>query len=117
MIIGFLLHIIGNAVAILVSARIVPNVFYQYELSSLVRIALMLAAANVLLKPALKMIFSPLIFVTLGFFTLIINIFLIWLVVYFAPEISIVGFIAYFWTMIIVSFFNFIVSIMHKKRE
>lgn len=110
MIISFLLHIIANAVAVLAAARLVPNVFYQYEFISLIKIALMLAAVNVLLKPALKMIFGPLIFITLGFFTLIINIFLIWLVVRLAPEISLAGFSAYFGTMIIVGFFNFIVS-------
>lgn len=113
--IRFLLHIVGSAAAILVSAWLVPNVFYQYELVSLAKIALMLAVANTLLKPLLKLVFSPLILVTLGLFTLVINVFLIWLVVYFSPELSIVGFIAYFLTMIIVSFFNFIVSVFSGK--
>lgn len=117
MITSFLLHIIANAVAILASAWLVPNVFYEYQFLSLIKIAAMLAAANALIKPVLKMIFGPLILITLGFFTLIINIFLIWLVIRFAPEISIVGINAYFFTMLIVSFFNFIVSATHKKRE
>jgi len=56
----FLLHIIANAVAILTSAWLVPDVFYEYEFISLIKIAAMLAAANTLLKPVLKMIFSPL---------------------------------------------------------
>ncbi len=110
MIISFLLHIIANAVAIVAAAWIVPNVFYQYEFLSLVKIAVMLAIANSLVKPVLKIVFSPLILITLGLFTLLINIFLIWLVVYFSPELSIVGFTAYFLVMIIVSFLNFIVS-------
>lgn len=115
MIISFVLHIIANAAAILVSARVVPNVFYQYEIISLIKIALILAASNYFLKPILKIIFSPLIFITLGLFTLIINIFLIWLVVRFAPEISIVGFKAYFETAVIISFLNFMVSLMLKR--
>ena len=110
MLISFLLHIIANAAAILASAQIVPNVFYQYEFLSLVKIAVMLAVANSLIKPVLKIVFSPLILITLGLFTLVINIFLIWLVVYFSPELSIVGFTAYFLVMIIVSVLNFIVS-------
>lgn len=116
MIISFLLHIVVNAVAILASAWLVPNVFYEYEFVSLIKIAAMLAAANALLKPVLKMVFGPLILITLGFFTLIINTFLIWLVVYFAPELSIAGINAYFFTMLIVSFFNFIVSATYKKH-
>ncbi|MEK7198253.1 MAG: phage holin family protein [Patescibacteria group bacterium] len=110
MIISFLLHIIANATAILVSAWLIPNVFYQYEFFSLIKIAAMFAVANSLIKPILKIVFSPLILVTLGTFTLIINIFLIWLVTYFASELYIVGLSAYFLVMIIVSFFNFIVS-------
>lgn len=116
MITSFLLHIIANAMAILASAWLVPNVFYEYQFLSLIKIAVMLATANALIKPVLKMIFSPLILITLGFFTLIINIFLIWLVVRFAPEISIVGINAYFFTMLIVSFFNFIVSATQDKK-
>lgn len=111
MIISFLLHIIANAAAIVVSAWIIPNVFYQYEFFSLIKIAAMLAIANSLVKPVLKIVFSPLILITLGTFTLIINVFLIWLVAYFAPELSIVGLSAYFLVMIIVSFFNFAVSV------
>ena len=112
----FLLHIIANAVAILASAWLVPNVFYEYEFISLIKIAAMLAAANTLIKPVLKMIFSPLILTTLGFFTLVINIFLIWLVVYFAPELKISGVTAYFLTMIVASFFNFTVSAIKDNK-
>lgn len=110
MITSFLLHIVANAVAILASQRLVPNVFYEYEFVSLIKIAAMLAVVNTLIKPVLKMVFSPLILITLGTFTLVINIFLIWIVTRFAPELSIVGLSAYFWTMITVSFFNFVVS-------
>jgi len=118
MIIRFLLHIIANALAIVTAAWFVPNVVYSYEPLSLIKIALILALVNALLKPVLKLIFSPLILITLGLFTIIINIFLIWLVVYFVPEISISGFSAYFWTMIIISFFNFIISsLVHKKEN
>ncbi len=116
MIKSFLLHIIANAVAILASAWLLPNVFYEYEFLSLIKIAAMLAAANALIKPILKMIFGPFILITLGFFTLIINIFLIWLVASFAPELRIVGLSTYFLIMIIVSFFNFTVSATQDKK-
>lgn len=117
MIIRFLLHIIANALAILTAEWLVPGVIYQYDFSSLIKIALILALVNALLKPVLKIVFSPLILITLGLFTIIINIFLIWLVVYFVPELSISNWIAYFWTMIIVSVFNFIISSFAHKKE
>ncbi len=116
MIISFLIHIIANALAILTAEWLVPGVIYKYELLSLIKIALILALTNVFLKPVLKMIFSPLILVTLGLFTIIINVFLIWLVVHFVPELSIASFNAYFWTMIIISFFNFMASAASHKK-
>ena len=117
MIISFLLHIIANALAILTAVRFVPNVVYSYEPMSLLKIALILALANAFIKPVLKLLFSPLILLTLGLFTIIINIFLIWLAVYFVPEFSIANFTAYFWTMIIISVFNFMVSSFTNKKE
>ena len=117
MIIGFLLHIIANALAILIANWLVPNVVLNYELAALLKLALILALVNTFLKPILKLIFSPLILITLGVFTFLINIFLLWLVVYFAPELSISGFYAYFWTTIILSIFNFIVSTATNKRD
>lgn len=117
MIADFILHIVANALAVLVAARFVPGVAYSYEPLSLIKLALILALINALLKPVLKLIFTPLILITLGLFTIVINIFLIWLAVYFVPEFSISGLSAYFWTMIIVSFFNFIVSAISHKRE
>ncbi len=121
MIIRFLFRIVANGLAILAAARFVPGVVYSYEPLSLIKIALILALVNALLKPILKIIFSPLILITLGLFTIIINVFLIWLAAYFAPELSINGFSAYFLLMIIVSFFNFIISAIarnkHKEEE
>lgn len=117
MIIRFLLYIIANAVAILAAEWLVPGVVYSYDFISLMKIALFLAIANAFIKPLAKLLAGPLILLTLGLFTLIINIFLIWLVIRFAPELSITGLNAYFWTMLIVSAFNFIVSMATRKNE
>lgn len=117
MIIGFLLHIIANALAILTAAWLVPNVAFNYEFFALAKLALILALVNTFLKPVLKLVFSPLILITLGLFTFVINIFLLWLVVYFTPELSISGFYAYLLTTIILSAFNFIVSAITHKQE
>ena len=117
MIIGFLFHIVANALAIVAAAWLVPNVVFNYEFVALLKLALVLALVNTFLKPVLKLIFSPLILITLGLFTFVINIFLLWLVVYFTSELSISGFYAYFLTIIILSAFNFIVSTATHKRE
>lgn len=117
MIIGFLFRIVANALAVLAAARFVPGVIYSYEPTSLLKIALILALVNVFIKPVLKLIFSPLILLTLGFFTIIINIFVVWLAAYFAPELSITGIAAYFWTMVIITIFNFAASVLTRNEQ
>lgn len=117
MVIRFLLRIIANAVAILAAARFVPGVVYSFEPITLAEIAFILALANALLKPVLKLILSPIILITLGLFTIAINIFLIWLTTYLVPALQITGFSAYLFTMIIVSASNFMISAAAKKDD
>ena len=117
MITRFLFRIVANALAVLAAARFIPGVIYSYEPVGLLKIALILALVNAFIKPVLKLLFSPLILLTLGLFTIVINIFMIWLAAYFAPEFSITGIIAYFWTMVIITVFNFAASILTRKEK
>ena len=117
MIFRFLLRVIANGLAVLVATRFVPGVAYNSEPFTLAKIAVILALANALLKPLLKLIMSPIILITLGLFTFAINIFLIWLAAYFVPALQITGLGAYFFTMIIVGLFNFAISTIAKKDD
>ncbi|HAJ44427.1 MAG: hypothetical protein UV53_C0013G0003 [Candidatus Azambacteria bacterium GW2011_GWE1_42_9] len=117
MIFRFLLRVIANALAVLVAARFAPGVTYNFEPFTLAKIALILALANALLKPLLKLIMGPIILMTLGLFTIAINIFLIWLTAYLVPALHINDFSAYFFTMIIVGLFNFAISTIAKKDD
>lgn len=113
----FLLHILANALAILAAEWLVPNVFYSYGFLSLMKLAVLLGIINFVLKPILKTLAAPIILLSLGFFTIIINIFLVWLVTYLAPELKIIGLNAFFWTTIIITAFNFVVSIAIKEAK
>ena len=107
---------VANALAVLAAARFVPGIIYSYEPINLLKIMVVLALANALVKPVLKLLFSPLILLTLGLFTIVINIFMVWLAVYFAPGLSITGITAYFWAAIIIAVFNFAASALTKNE-
>lgn len=117
MITRFLLHIIANALAVLTAEWLVPGVIYKYEFISLLEIALILSLANAFVKPVIKLLAWPLIILTLGLFTLLINILIIWLVDLLVPAITITGLNAYVWTMLIAAVFNFIVSLATKEKN
>jgi putative membrane protein len=68
--------------------------------------ALVLGIANAVLKPILAILTLPLIVVTLGFFYLLINIAMVALAEWIAPDFSIEG----FWTYVGVVFVVWIVN-------
>jgi putative membrane protein len=67
-----------------------------------------LGVANAVLKPLLTVLTLPLIIVTLGFFYLIINIAMVALAEWIAPDFSIDGFWAYVGTVVVVWAVNWI---------
>ncbi len=113
----FLLHIIANALAVLAAEWLVPNVFYSYSFLSLMKLAVLLGIINFVLKPILKTLAAPLILLSLGLFTIIINVFSVWLVTYLAPELRIAGLNAFFWATFVIIAFNFVVSVAIKEAK
>ena len=70
--------------------------------------ALVLATANAVLKPILALLTLPLIIITLGLFLLVINIAMVALAEWIAPNFSIDGFWTYVGTVVIVWLVNWI---------
>src|SRR6266498_266763 len=67
-----------------------------------------LGIANTLLKPLLAVLTLPLIIVTLGFFYLVINIAMVGLAEWIAPNFSIDGFWTYVGTVVVIWAVNWI---------
>ena len=75
----FILRWMINVVAIYVAILIVPGIDLQSGLVSVLWLALILGLINAFVRPFLKLLTCPLILLTLGLFTLLINTFLFWL--------------------------------------
>ncbi len=75
----FITRWVINAVAIATAVYFVPGIDLGGNLSSLIWLALIFGLVNALLRPIIKLFTFPLIFLTLGLFSLIINSFLFWL--------------------------------------
>jgi len=117
--IKFLVRILANALAIYLAAYFVLNFNFPIQLPQdwkiLLLAGLLLAIFNTILKPLLKLISAPLIIITLGFFTFIINILILWLLTLVIPQITINGAWAYIWATLIISLTNWLVGIFIKK--
>ena len=70
--------------------------------------AAVLGIANAIIKPVLALLTLPLIIVTLGFFYLLINIAMIALAEWIAPNFSIDGFWTYVGTVVIIWLVNWV---------
>ena len=75
----FILRWVINAIALFLAVYLVPGVSLQGGWASLIWLALIFGLINAFLRPLLKLLTCPLIVLTLGLFTLLINTFLFWL--------------------------------------
>ena len=75
----FILRWVINAIALFAAVRIVPGVNLQGAWVNIIWLALIFGLINAFLRPLLKLLTCPLIALTLGLFTLLINTFLFWL--------------------------------------
>jgi len=93
----FILRWIINAIALFLAAYFVPGVTLQGGWTSIIWLALIFGLINAFLRPLLKLLTCPLIFLTLGLFTLLINTFLFWLTSQVGQAFGIGFTVAGFW--------------------
>jgi putative membrane protein len=75
----FILRWVINAIALYLAILILPGIDLRSGLVSIIWLALIFGFVNALFRPLLKFLTCPLIMLTLGLFTLVINTFLFWL--------------------------------------
>jgi putative membrane protein len=86
--------------------------FWSYFLAALV-----LAIANAIIKPILTVLTLPLIIITLGLFLLVINIAMVGLAEWIAPDFSINGFWTYVGVVVILWLVNWIADALNEMFE
>lgn len=75
----FILRWAINAIALYLAVLILPGIDLRSGLVSILWLALIFGLINALFRPLLQFLTCPLIILTLGLFTLVINTFLFWL--------------------------------------
>ena len=113
----FIIQILTNGLAIFLADYLVPGFIFEGDILTLAIAGLILGLINVFIRPILKLISTPLIVLSLGFFILVINMVLLWLLEYFVPELTITGFWTYLWGSLIISMVNLVFGYRKKKKE
>lgn len=116
----FILRWVINAVALYLAVFLVPGLNLQGGWISIIWLALIFGLINAFLRPLLKLLTCPLIFLTLGLFTLLINTFLFWLTSQvgqaFGISFTIDGFWAAFFGGLVVTVVSVIMSLILKDE-
>lgn len=86
---GFLLRLLVNAAALWVATQVVSGVHYEGDVLPFLMVALIFGVINATLRPLTKLLTCPLILLTLGLFTFIVNGFMLWLTSSFAGALGI----------------------------
>ncbi len=119
MVIKLLLHIIVGVLGFFLAAKFIPGVELLGSFWGLFIAGAILGLVNFFIKPILRILTLPLRILTLGLFSLIINMFLVWLVadVIFPNYLEIKGLIPLFWTTIIIWLLNMLLGLYRKKKK
>ncbi len=116
---NFIIRILINAIAIVVTAQLLPGIQVTNEFVPLLIVALVLTIVNALLKPILLLLSCPLVLLTLGLFILVVNAFALQIAAYFSGDNFIIdGFWPAFWGGIIMAIINMVLEgIIGKDDE
>ena len=111
-----ILHFIISALAIIVTAYILPGVHVTGFIAAFIA-ALVLGFINAVIKPILKVLTFPLTVLTLGIFSLVLNVLLVMLAAKIVPGFTIDGF---WWAALFAIVLSIISSLFHlfdRKEE
>ena len=112
-----LFQVIAGTLSFWLAVKFVPGVEFIGETKYLFLAGAALGLINFFIKPFLKMITLPLRILTLGVFSLIINMLMVWTVDILFIELIIPGIIPLFWATIIVWAVSFFLGLYTPRRK
>ena len=112
----FVVRLLVNAAALWVAARIVPGVKFVGGWLPFLGVALVFGFINAFLRPIAKFLTFPLIILTLGLFSLVVNGLMLWLTSVLSSALDlgfhVRGFWAAFFGALVVSLVSTLLSMM-----
>ncbi|HSB52548.1 MAG TPA: phage holin family protein [Dissulfurispiraceae bacterium] len=116
-----LLQIMINALSIAAAVKLVDGIVFTGEWWKMIIIGALFGIVNSLIKPFVQLITFPLIILTLGIFTLVVNTMMLglteWLSKPLALGLEIHGFWPTFWGALIVSIVSMLLSAVTGLRR
>src|SRR5574341_1255826 len=116
-----LLRLIINAVGLYVATRVVPGISFTGDWITIAIVAFIFGLVNALVRPVLNILTCPLILLTLGLFTFVINALMLaltgWIADQFNLGFHVDGFAAAFVGALVVSVVSFVLALFVREAE
>ncbi len=100
---SLLSYFLGNIIGLLLAHQYISGFTVATDPKNLAILALLLTLGNITVRPILKLIFAPLIWITLGLFILVINASILSAIDFISNLITINGLTALIYSTIIIS--------------
>jgi putative membrane protein len=117
----FIVRTLVNAVALYVATRLVSGVTFTGDWLPFIGVAIVFGIVNAFIGPVAKILTFPLIIVTLGIFSLVVNGLMLWLTSSISGSLGlgfhVTGFWAAFWGALVVSIVSLILTIAVKDAS
>jgi len=104
-----------NLVALITAAQFVPNFSINQNIENLLILTGVFTAINLLIKPLLRLVFSPFIFLSLGLFSLVINAIILKLLDIWSLSVTISGIQALVYSTLLITGVNLILTYLAKS--
>lgn len=108
---NLLLALLGNAIALWLAAWLVPGIHLSSDFGQVLLVALIFGLVNAFVKPLVKLLALPFIFLSFGLLTLVINAGMLILTDQFAPGLVVNDFPAAFFGALVISVVNVILNL------
>lgn len=109
---GVIVRIIVNAIALWAAARLIDGIELSSSVWSVLFVAAIFGVVNAFVKPVLKVLSFPIVILTLGLFTLVVNAAMLALTAWTTDSLDIDGFWPAMLGAIVVAVVSWVLSIV-----
>jgi putative membrane protein len=110
-----------NAAALWAATRLVPGISFDGDWRLLFVVALLFGVINIAVRPILKLLTLPLLILTLGLFTFVLNALMLWLTGAISDALDlgfhVDGFVPAFVGALVVTVISFVLSLLVRSSR
>ncbi|MDI6820844.1 MAG: phage holin family protein [Patescibacteria group bacterium] len=110
-------HVFSNAIAVLAASYFINGFVFNGDFLALLIAAVILTLINTFIRPILKLFLGPLIVLTFGLFTIILNAITLYLLDVLSSSLTIHGYLPLVLGTFMIGAINFVLNFAAKKSH